>query len=155
MTVGLVPSDHALYLAVIQVDHRNGGANAEITVKVFMDDLQNALRNFSAADFSISAPEECCEKNYRLAAAYFSEHLSCRINGRPLTMALRDCRPEGDVFLLQFDMGCPVDWQELDMKADLFMEIYPTQSNVVSILHGAEKRYLRLTKKEASVMMVF
>ncbi len=140
------PPGHAFYLAVIQIDHQAGGDQARVTAKVFMDDLQNALRNFSAERFAVSPVEDSCEKNYALAAAYFSEHLSCRLDGQNLPLTLQDCRIEGDVFMLHFNMTCPPVWQKLAVKADLFMEIYPAQSNVVSILHEGERRYLRLKK---------
>ena len=147
--------DHAIYLAVIELDHGGGGPSAQATVKVFTDDMQDALRNAFGEEFRAVGEADFCVRLSGQAGAYFAEHFTCRINGRPAPLTLKNCTLEGDVYLLQFDMECPERWEKLEVEADFFMELFPTQSNVLSILHGEERGFFRLTKKDPVASIIF
>lgn len=143
----VAPLPHAIYIGVVQVDHQSLGETAAVNIKVFSNDLQDALRNASSR-YRVGPVESCCERNRDLIAAYFSDHFTCRINGRRLSLTLEECRSENDVHWLTFRMSCPEDWKEVSFTADFFMELFPTQSNVISLLHGNERRLFRATKGE-------
>ena len=137
---------HAIYLGVVQIDHRARGVDAEVQIKVFTDDLQSALRN-AFPDYRIVSEEDCCDQNGRLIAAYFDRHFTCSVNGRALKLQMLSCRKVNDVFALSFSMPCPAGWKTLRLEADFLMELFPAQSNVVSVLHGEDTRFFRATKK--------
>jgi hypothetical protein len=54
-----------------------------------------------------------------------------------------------DVYLLEFIMDCEKVWNNLEIKADYFMELFPTQSNIIQIEYKNEKRFHRLLKDES------
>ncbi len=146
---------HAFYLAVVQLDHAAGGATARVTVKVFTDDLQDALRNAFPDEFRPVTTDAFCERLGEQAGRYFARHFTCTINGEERPMTLQRCELQNDVYLLQFELACPADWRELRVKADFFMELFPSQTNVLSILHGEEKGYFRLTKGAEACTVAF
>jgi hypothetical protein len=146
--------DHAIYLGVIQIIHEADGATAEVNVKVFSNDTQNALRN-AFEDYEVIPAEEICARQKDLLVDYFAKHLICTINGAKATMDFKTCQKENDVYWLTFNMGCPAKWKELRIEADFFMELFPTQSNMVSLHHGEERRFLRLTKGQSEQELVF
>ena len=147
-------SDHAIYLGVIQVLHEKAQERAEVNVKVFTDDMQNALRN-AFEDYEVIPEEEICARQQGLLAAYFAEHLNFDVNGTGVEMNLKSCTKENDVYWLIFDMPCPAHWSKLHVEADFFMELFPTQSNVVSLHHGEERRFFRLTNKQPEQEVAF
>jgi len=146
--------DHALYIGVIQIDHKNLGLTAGVNVKVFADDLQSALRNAFPA-YEPAAQDSFCAKNGKSIKDYFAGHLQVGINGIAASMSLKDCHRENDVYWLTFDMPCPHKWEIVTISADFFMELFPTQSNVVNVMYGEEKRYFRLTKRQSSGKVEF
>jgi len=146
---------HAFYLAVVQLDHAAGGITAQVTIKVFTDDMQDALRNAFPDEFQPVATDAFCERLGDQAGRYFDRHFNCVINGEERPMNLQRCELQNDVYLLQFELSCPADWRELEVKADFFMELFPSQTNVLSILHGEEKGYFRLTKGAEACTVVF
>lgn len=141
--------DHAIYIGVIQFDHQELGAAATIHVKVFKDDLRDALRN-AFPDREVGKENTLCQDSPARLTDYFARHFSGAINGQPLEMELRECRRENEVYWLQFSAPCPADWRSVEIKADFFMELFPTQSNMVTLYHGEDRRFLRLTKKASS-----
>ena len=90
-------SPHAFYLAVIQLDHAAGGATAQVTIKVFTDDLQDALRNAFPDEFRPVATAAFCERLGEQAGRYFARHFSCVINGEERSMILQRCELQNDV----------------------------------------------------------
>lgn len=154
---GGIPSakaDHAIYIGVIQVLHDASAASAEVNVKVFTDDMQNALRN-AFKNYEVIPEERICARQQELLAAYFAEHLTFDVNGTGVEMNLKSCTKENDVYWLTFDISCPPQWSKLRVEADFFMELFPTQSNMVSLHHGGERRFFRLTKGAAEQEIVF
>lgn len=150
----LSPPDHAIYIGVIQVLHEEHAAQATINVKVFKDDMQNALRN-AFGNYEVIPLDDICSRQKDLLAAYFAEHLLFSINDEEVIMNLKNCSVENDVYWLTFDMSCPPQWNRLSVEADFFMELFPTQSNMVSLHHGEERRFFRLKKGAAEEVVVF
>ncbi len=147
-------SEHAIYIGVIQVLHEEQAAKATVNVKVFKDDMQNALRN-AFDNYEVIPLDDICARQEDLLADYFADHLLFLVNGKAVKTTLENCSVENDVYWLTFDMPCPAQWNKLSVEADFFMELFPTQSNMVSLHHGEERRFFRLTKGEAEEEVVF
>lgn len=145
---------HALYLGTIQLKHEAGEDHAHMHIKVFSDDLQSAIRNASA-DFQIGPLSNLFEKNEALIKAYFRQHTNIIINGQLTTPTLSKWDQQNDVHLLTFELSCPTQWQEVEFKANFFMELFPTQSNVVSIMNGEHRQFARLNKQKSNCQAKF
>lgn len=144
--------DHALYLAVVQLDHSETQAPARITIKVFEDDLRDAIRAAFPGEYQVGPIASFCNIHARPIERYFRQHLQCAINGDPAVPEFRSGKLAQDVYLLEFVLPCPERWTRVQLQADFFMELFPTQSNVLHLLHGSDKRFGRLTKGLATVI---
>ncbi|MEZ4993988.1 MAG: DUF6702 family protein [Saprospiraceae bacterium] len=142
---------HALYLAVVQIDHSQAGTEAKLLVKVFASDLESVLRAAYGEQFRREAGEDFPRANSRLIEAYFREHLVCMIDGKIAGLQYSDAQRENDVFWLNFALQVPVRWKKMSVQASFFMEIFSTQSNIIHLIHSGEKRFARLTKAEDTV----
>lgn len=146
-----IPADHAIYIGVVQVEHRQEDKIAQINVKVFEDDLRDAVRAAYPDEYRPGAIADFCTTHRAQVARYFRRHLRCEINGAPAALSLRSGLLEQDVYLLQFTLPCPGRWKSTRIQADFFMELFPAQSNVIHLLHGQEKRFARLTRQQATI----
>ena len=145
---------HALYLGTIQLKHELGEEQAIMHIKVFSDDLQSAIRNASQ-DFQPGPLSDLFEKNEALIKAYFTQHTSIVINEEASVPVLFKWEQQNDIHLLSFRLSCSTQWQALDFQANFFMELFPTQSNVVSIINGEQRQFARLSKQESSCQAKF
>lgn len=145
---------HALYLGTIQLKHEAGADHAQMNIKVFSDDLQSAVRNASAG-FQTGPLSNLFEKNETLIKAYFRQHTNITINGQLTVPTLSKWNQQNDVHLLTFELSCPTQWQEVEFKANFFMELFPTQSNVVSIMNGERRQFARLNKQKSNCQAKF
>lgn len=142
----IVVPPHALYLSVVQIDHTQPEPKAEMLIKVFADDLESVLRAAYGDQCRRSPVGTFCTANSELINAYFLENFSCIINDQAIEITYLHATQENDVYWLKFSLQVPVQWSTVAIEAPFFMEIFSTQSNIIQLLHGAEKRFGRLTK---------
>lgn len=147
-------SDHAIYLSLIEVDHKNLGSTAVIKVKVFANDMEDAIMNASKRRIDFLNPSNC-DSSRSEVEAYFAAHFDYSINGKKAVLTLTHCEPNGDAIWFHFKINCPAQWTKVDVKADFLMELFPTQSNIVTIYHGEEKRFLKITNTHLKEVVTF
>jgi len=147
-------NDHAIYLSLVEVDHKNLGGTATIKIKVFTDDMEDAILNTFKKRFHFLDTSDC-EGIQSEIETYFAAHLSYSINDKSTSLALSHCELNGDAVWFHFDIECPDQWDKVDVKADFLMELFPTQSNIITIYHGQEKRFLRITNSNLEETTTF
>lgn len=139
--------EHALYLGTIQVKYEGDSAVAHLELKVFSDDLQSAIRN-AYETFKPGPISDLFTENQPLIETYFGEHLQVEINGSIQVLQLTHHEQLNDAHLLKFELKSPSVWNQLELTADFFMELFPTQTNVVSVSYLQQKQFARLSKQQ-------
>ncbi len=132
-----VASDHAVYISVVEITEER------VQVKVFTDDLQNAIRNYDSNYRQVSDGQFCSE-NRLLIQRYFQSHLTIKINGQPIVLRYTSASKEGDSYWVSFDMPQMGIWQSIEVTDKHFMELFPTQANIIKIMAG-KQRFCKLT----------
>ncbi len=131
-------SDHALYIGVIQIEHQEDTALSTMDIKVFSDDLQNALKN--EFDWKqLPKVSVACDAHTNAIEQYFQNHLTISINKEPISITLQDCTNNTEVYILSYTLSTPKKWETLTLKADFLMELFPTQTNVLQVQYQSAK----------------
>lgn len=131
-------ADHAIYIGTIKIHHQEQDKHTTIDVKVFSDDLQNALKSKLQLTYLPDLLTLCSDSTNSLQT-YFNQHLQLEINDQKVTSTLSDCQMVNDVHLLQFQIDSPVKWEKLKVTANFLMELFPTQSNVLQVQYEKNK----------------
>lgn len=140
-------SMHAFYLGTIKIEYTKGANETNIYLKLFADDFANALRNsfedFKGFEFFTNQPD-----HINLARQYLVKHFRMTINQEesPIELELLQIEQSEDVLLFELRAEPGNAWEACQVYADLLMEIYPTQINVVQMNHLDQKRFFRLTQ---------
>ena len=90
--------DHALYLSILEIDEQ------EMKVKVFSDDLKDALRNDESS-----------------IEAYFQKKIKLQVNGSPVGFELKEASEEGDSNWITFRLNEHEKWKSFSLDASYFM----------------------------------
>ncbi len=138
---------HAIYISVLEVDQ------GSIKVKVFANDLEDAIFNHSQQRLKF-LPGNCADNSERVSS-YFKDHLEIKINSVVQDYSYYRCDLNDLSIWLTFKFKSPDHWQNVVIKADYLMELFPTQSNVVSVTYQEEKRMFRLVNEAATKMIDF
>jgi uncharacterized protein DUF6702 len=146
--------EHAFYISVIEIMHTSQSSEATLTVKVFSDDLRDALRTTLESEEAL-AEHLLCSDHTETISNYFTEHMSLHLNGNPTPLGFTTCEENGDTYQLVFAADCPREWTELEIRADFLMELFPTQSQMVHITHEGNTFTTRITAKRKSQTITF
>lgn len=144
-TIPFPEPDHAIYISVIKIHHELHQPIATLQMRVFADDLKDALRNKFGYEAILEKPTFCKDyENY--LNGYFKKGFVCTINEAAVAYKLANCERVAEVYELEFTMECPTKWRTAKIDAPFFMELFPNQSNVVHVENGGTKRFGRATK---------
>ncbi len=149
----LVPN-HAIYISVVELNHDSEKQESFLSVKVFTDDLQNVIRNFNS-EFNRAGIEQFVDANKEDIEKYFRQHLTFTVNDKLKELEFVSSVLVSDVYFLNFKFKSATDWKKLEIVADFFTEVFPDQSNVMTIKYKGEKYFARLTKSKPNYFVEF
>lgn len=155
--------DHAIYLSTLTLSDEIPGATPGtpiLTVRVFSDDLRDAIRNAFPDQQSVSE-ETLCAQHRDQVNAYFSKHLILKTETRQATQSthsslsasseemqisliLTEMSRESDVITVSWFASLPKGCKTLTIKADYLMELFPTQTQMVTVKLNGSQQMLRL-----------
>lgn len=149
-------STHAIYLSTSKMILDENQKEIEIQVKVFSDDLQTALVHYFN-EKEIYAIADIGTKNLPQIKTYFQQHLKLnKINSNiKWAMNLEELNADyqESIYLLTAiykDHGDEIkNAPVLEIQADYLMEVFPTQSNVIHLIHKGQDFFLRLKKNKS------
>lgn len=145
--------EHAIYVSVVEIEQLQD-QNGVMRVKVFYDDLEAAIQNYSGNRIVLNDELSCNQNSIKLEE-YFTEHLKLSIQGDPINYQFTSCEKNGDSIWLEFEFNSTVVWRTLRIENDHFMELFPTQTNVFSVTGPSGKRMFKLTKSESVYELSF
>ena len=145
--VGTTESEHAIYVSVLEIK------KGSLMVKVFANDLEDAI--FNQVQQRVNLLNSNCSENRALVSDYFKNHLGFFIDGDLMSYNFVSCEVNDISLWITFEFASPAIWSEVEITADYLMELFPTQSNVVSITYKKEKRMFRLIKGSTSETIIF
>lgn len=136
--------EHAIYLSTIKIEVQE--EVVQITIKVFEDDLRDAMRahhGFVIDTSSATFVEEVQE--------YFTNHLSI---GSDMSIATRSVSLVGDSYVITA-FGIQQIESFIRIEADYFMELFPTQQNILHFIHGEVIKYHIFKKGKEAIEISF
>ena len=140
---------HAIYISVIEIDHKDSSKPSKLMIKVFTDDLENALRN--AFDRPFQLPDaKACQAEGDSIEDYFGQRFKLEVNGNKTAINFQKGEKHGDSTWLHFGMDGPKEWQELVITANFFMELFPTQTTTLTVYYGTAMWFKKFTKDEVA-----
>jgi hypothetical protein len=143
----MITPDHAIYISVIELKHDINTLKTSVSVKVFTDDLQDAIRN-NNDDLVQTTEAQFVSDNQIAVVKYFNNHLQISINDEIQVLDFIAAKKESDAYFLNFEIQTTSPWKIGKVNATYFMELFPTQSNVLRMTVGSRKYFARLTKSE-------
>lgn len=130
---------HALYLSTIKIEVQEDGL--DMTIKVFEDDLRDALRAYHGHVVDTSSTSFQVE-----VESYFTAHISI---AEELEIAVSSVELVGDSYVISASGTSMLD-SSFDIEANYFMELFPTQQNVLHFVNGDQTKYHIFKKGKGS-----
>lgn len=132
---------HKVHVSVTNLEFNRKSGNLELSVRVFTDDLENALsrsagRRISIDPATMSKTPELAD----LAASYLSRALEIRNRqGRLLKLAWDGIEGQADVYWLYLQARQPAGIEGLQLRNRIFFELFDDQVNIVNARNGSRR----------------
>ena len=130
----IISGTHALYLSVLTV-----GIDKEIvdvTVKVFNDDFNDAIKNFTQLEITSVDSSQLHVMN-----SYFENHLIVDTSCDTILLKCVSVHSIGDSYSIRMNgklsQGCNLEM----IQADYLLELFPTQKNILHLEYAGEKKF--------------
>jgi len=145
---------HAIYVSVTEIKFDENANKLEIKVKVFTNDLEDGILNLSGKSISLRTDDQL-NSNQQLINQYINDRLGIKVNETNKPLVLLKSENEGDATWSYFEMTDVGDVRSLEVRNKILTELFETQSNVVSVDVGGEKKFLRFTKSFEKEVIIF
>jgi hypothetical protein len=150
-------SDHKFYVSKCLIEYVEEEQSIQVTLHLFLDDLENALKKRGAGDLFLCTSKEEAEAD-SLVAQYIAQKLSLNIEGEPIELNFLGKEISDDFagvwcYLEALHIQAP---KKLEVSNKILTEMFDEQQNIVSIRYeGKKENYFLFTKDKYSETAYF
>ena len=143
---------HEFHLSKCQIDYNNDENTLEISIQLFIDDLELAMNRLGYTNLGLSTEhEDSLAEQYILT--YLIEHLVIEVDNEPLDLSWIGKEPSDDLAglwcYLVVDNVFPQ--KVLDVSNNVLMEVFDDQKNIVKLqINPNSKAYFLFSNEESS-----
>lgn len=145
------PATHPVYVSVTEIHYKPERNALEISMKIFSDDLANALTKQYNQPVEIGTDREHARANEWIAA-YIRGRFSIQADGKPLAISYVGKEVErSDFFALwtYWEVTNLPAFRTLHVRNTILQEILSNQNNVITFRYGKEIKRASLVKGHA------
>jgi hypothetical protein len=132
--------DHKFYFSntLVEQNPRTGGL--EITIKLFTDDFERAIQNDGHPEIRLTG--EPTNETSAAIQAYLEKHFTLNFQSKPTQLIYVGQEVEADLTICYFELAQLPEFNFIEVKNNIFMEIFPDQKNVVDISMKGQRQTL-------------
>ena len=145
-------SEHKFYVSLVQLDHNEKNASLEITMKIFTDDLENALKEQSGLLLRLGTQYELPETD-SILANYISDNFKLRLNGQALIINYLGKEVDFDVTWCYLEAAGVDLVEKIEITDKMLTEIFEDQSNLIKVKYkGKESSALLNINRQTDII---
>lgn len=146
------PALHPYYVSMTEIHHRPAEAKLEIAVRIFTDDLEQAVRADCRCKVDLSAPPS--EATGNVLTAYIRKHLHLKATGSPTDQALnyQGYEKEEESTWVYLESPAPKTLLGLQVRNDLLYERHKAQINLVRVVFGGKDKTQQVRYPESELV---
>ena len=132
---------HPFYVSVCQIDHNPETDALEISFRLFMDDLEQALETMGTDLLRLGTEREA-EKADLYISRYLARHVEIEISGRRVSAAFLGKEVDSDAIWCYLEVENIPVLETMTMTNTLLLETFEDQVNLVHVNAGGQKKSL-------------
>lgn len=136
---------HPIHVSVTEIEYDAAEKELEIMMRIFIDDLENALRRFHGQErIDVLNPGETPIE--KLISAYLIDKFIVSIDSRRRPFRYLGQEEEGQAFICYIQVPGVNQWKECEVTNSILLEMFDDQSNIVHVTSNGVTRSQRLTR---------
>ena len=145
-------SAHRFYVGIYQVDFVPQKKRLEITTRIFMDDLNDALTKAYKKQTNIGDQRETLE-DVTLMKKYLSDKFKIYLNGQLKTMNYHSHEQENNVIICYLTVKEVSKITKMEVENSILTELHDEQQNIIQFNNNGKKQNLLLSSSTTKGML--
>ena len=143
---------HKFYVAIYQINYVPQKKMIQITSRIFLDDLNDALENKYHKKTFIGTEKETPEDEVMLKK-YLAEKFALKVNGQLKPMVFLSKELENNVVICYLYIKEVTKINSLEVQNSIITEVYSEQQNIIQSNINGVKENLLLTDEKIKGML--
>ena len=145
---------HKYYVSLTQVDYNEKSQALQITMNVFIDDMEMAMNKTYNKSFNLFTDKEPKDSGTYFEE-YLKKHFKVKLEGKEMTYKYIGRKYEGDVVYFYLEIEHVPDVKTIEIENTTLMEFFDLQKNLVKLKVKGKFDSLMLTKDNAKGVLNF
>ena len=145
---------HKFYVSVTQIDYVPNKKRIEITHRIFIDDLENALEKKYKMKVYLTSKKELPEAE-ALIKDYLKENVKISINKKAQNLEFLAREVEGDVLIFYTKIAISKKINTFEIFNSLLTDVYSEQQNIVHVNINSNKNSFLFTNSDTQQKIVY
>lgn len=144
---------HDFHVSITYAELNPSSGNLEISMKVFADDLEEAIRSTSDKDFRLPASNDAQADS--LIFSLINGHFSLKADGRSLPLRYVGRELEQEIIFIYMEVPEIKELKRISIRNSLFFNRFDDQSNIVNIKVKDQLQSVFLEASDPQKTLVF
>lgn len=146
---------HPFYVSVCEIEVNEKSKKAEMSVKIFADDTEKMLKTRYQQTIFLQNELGKNAAIDSLLHDYIQQNIILVIDEKRLKWQWVGAELEGDALWCYLEMPYSTSAQTIELKNTLFLELFDSQTNIVHIRKGNQRRSDLLKANKNTLKMFF
>ncbi len=138
---------HKYYISLIKVEYKTSSKSLQITMRIFIDDLQEAINKTYIKNFEFGEPNESKNIN-ELIINYIQDNFTVKINSQNKVYQFLGKAYDNDVIFIYLEVEDIETIQHIEIKNSMLMATFSEQKNIIKLKINNTKKTFLLTKEK-------
>jgi len=147
-------SAHKYYLSLTQIEFRSELQTLQITINVFMDDIEVALNKDFNIDLQINTKDELKE-NDTYFEKYLKQKLHLKINNISRNFTYIGKEYDGDLIYLYLEIENVTEINSIEIENKILITHFPKQQNLIKTKVGQNHKSILLIAENDKGLLKF
>ena len=137
-------SMHKYYISLTNIEYKKENNSLQITVKLFIDDLQETINNTYNTNHELTLQNERSVVD-SLIVKYSTDHFKIELNETTTKYLYLGKEYDSDVVYLYFEIENIQNFYTIGIQNNMLIEFFPEQKNIVKLNINKKKKSFILT----------
>jgi hypothetical protein len=145
---------HKYYLSLTKIDYIKESKSLQITMRIFIDDLEITLNKINNKSFQLDTKTELEDVNIYIEK-YLLKQFEVHVNGSSKNYKYLGKKYENDVVYLFAEINNIAVINSIEIKNRILMDVFPEQQNIIKLNINSRKKSFILTSKDDKDLLKF
>ena len=152
--ITLVAYAHPFYVSISSIDFNSNKKQLEISCRIFYDDLELTLKNQQKQKIDIINPKNKAQADSAIAN-YIRNNFRIKLEGQSKNLSYVGYEVEDDVAWCYFVIPQVQQVNKISISNQLLFQDFKTQSNILHVTVGKNRKSAKLDNPKRTVDFVF